>query len=121
MKLPFAMSLSLLLLLASCADGQSADASCGIDLKNLPGLLRSIQPLFDEGFGDAEIQALQRLAETTPVGQTPVKTYSVSYKGKKVSLRVELHKDDVDALEVWFITHKELAAEIQRKMRETLR
>jgi hypothetical protein len=50
-----------------------------------------------------------------------VKTFSVSYRGKDAVLRVELKKEDVDELEIWFITQKEPAADIQKKMRELAR
>jgi hypothetical protein len=68
--------------------------------------------------GDPEIQALQRLADATPVKKQTGLTFSISYQGREAYLRVDLKKDDVDELEIWFITQKGLAAEIQKKMRE---
>jgi hypothetical protein len=67
-----------------------------LEPRDLPKLLRSIQPLIDRGYGDPEIEGLQRLADTTPVKQTGAKTFPISYRGKDSDLRVELKKDDVD-------------------------
>ena len=81
-------------------------------------LLRAIQPLIERGYGENEIKTLQHLFESTPLKKTGVKTFPISYRGKNASLRVELKKDDVDEIEIWFITEKELAKEIQAKMME---
>jgi hypothetical protein len=115
------MTFGVVCLITSCTQAQPADASCNLAPKDLPNLLRSIKPLIERGYSDPEIQALQRLADATPVKQTGVKTFPVSYEGKDATLRVEVKKDDVDELEIWFITQKELAAEIQKKMRELIR
>ena len=113
--------IGVVFLMAGCSHLPTADASCNLEPKNLPDLLHSIRPLIGGGYGDPEIEALQRLAESTPVKETGVKTFSISYRGKDALLRVELKKDDVDELEIWFITQKDLASEIKKKIREVLR
>jgi hypothetical protein len=76
--------------------------------------------LIEKGYGDPEIQALQQLSESMPVKATRVKRLPITYRGQDGTLRIELKKDAVDELEIWFITRPELAAEIQKKMTELL-
>lgn len=47
-----------------------------------------------------------------------MKTFPITYRGQSATLRVELKKDDLDEIEIWFITTPELAKEIQVKMRQ---
>src|SRR5262249_18370052 len=108
-------------LTSACAHGQTADASCNLEPKDLPKLLQAIRPLAEKGFSDSEIEAIQRLSVSTPVKSTGTKTFPISYRGKDATMRVELKKDDVDEIEIWFITVPELAKEIQAKMRELAR
>jgi hypothetical protein len=108
-------------LMSSCAHGQSAEASCNLEPKDLPKLLQSIRPLIEKGYGDPEIQAVQRLSESTPVKDTRTRTFPISYRGKNATLRIELKKDDVDEIEIWFITQPQLATEIQKQMKEVIR
>ena len=110
--------LSVALLISGCAHGQTADASCNLEPPDLPKLLQAIHTLIDKGYGEPEIATVQRLWESTPVRSTGVKTFSITYRGQRATLRVELKKDDVDEIEIWFITTPELAKEIQAKMRQ---
>ena len=88
---------------------------------DLPKLLSAISPLVKKGFGESEIDAVQRLFASTAVKATGAKTFPISYRGKDATKRVELKKDDVDEIEIWFITEPELAKQIQAKARELAR
>lgn len=112
------MAVCAALLSSACASSPSAKASCNLEPRNLPQLLQAIQPLIERGYGESEIKTLQQLFESTPLKKTGVKVFPISYQGKNTSLRVELKKDDVDEIEIWFITDDELAKEIQAKMRQ---
>jgi hypothetical protein len=109
------------LLMSACARGQTADASCNLETPDLPKLLQAIGPLLEKGFGGSEMEAVQKLSGSTPVKSTGTKTFPISYRGKAATMRVELKKDDVDEIEIWFITVPQLAKEIQAKMRELAR
>jgi hypothetical protein len=106
------------LLTSACAHGQTADASCNLEPPDLPKLLQAIRPLIEKGYGEQEIVAVQRLWESTPLKRYGVKTFPITYRGQGTTLRVELETDDVDEIEIWFITPPELAKEIQAKMRQ---
>lgn len=97
---------------------QSVSASCNLEPPDLPRLLRAIEPLIEKGFSDTEIDAVQRLSVSTPVKRTGTKTFPISFRGKDTTLRVELNKDDVDEIEIWFYTGPELAKAIRSKMME---
>ncbi len=56
-----------------------------------------------------------------PVKNTKIETFPITYRGKAATLRMELKKDDVDEIEIWFVTQLELAQEIQTKMKGLLR
>jgi hypothetical protein len=108
-------------LMSACAHGQAADASCNLEPQTLPKLLHAIRPLIEKGFGEPEIDAIERLSTSTPVKGTGTKTFPISYRAKDATMHVELKKDDVDEIEIWFITEPELAKSIQEKMKELAR
>jgi len=87
----------------------------------LPKLLKAISPLVEKGFGESETDSVQRLSASTAFKSTGTKTFPISYRGKDAAIRVELKKDDVDEIEIWFITEPQLAKEIQAKMKELAR
>ena len=109
------------LLIVGCSLGRSADASCNLDAKDLPKLLEAVSSVIETGFGDREIQAIRDLAASTALKGTGTRTFPIAYRGKSARLRVELKKDDVDEIEIWFFTEPELTREIQSKMREIMR
>jgi len=113
--------LCIAILTSGCVFRPSASASCNLEPPDLPRLLQAIRPLVEKGFGDSEIDAVQRLSTSTPVKNTGTKTFPISYRGTESTLRVELKKDDVDEIEIWFITEPELAKEIQAKMKDSAR
>lgn len=96
------------------------DASCNLEPKDFPKLLTNIRPLIDKGYADDEIKSLKDLLSATPIKGTGVKTFAIVYWGSSTSLRVELKKDDVDEIEIWFITVPQLAKEIQSQMKALL-
>ena len=110
-----------MLMLVSCIPRSSADASCNLDAKDLPKLLKATSPLIEKGFGDAEVQLVERIAESTPVRDTRTKSFPITYLGKSATLRIEVKKDDVDALEIWFLTEPALTMEIRTKMQQLLK
>ena len=81
-------------------------------------MLQSIKPLIEKGFGDAEIQLLQRLADSTPATKYASKDLPITYQGKDSVLRVQLKVDYGDEVDIWFLTDRELEAEILKKMQE---
>jgi hypothetical protein len=85
--------------------------------RDIPFLGAEIQ----RNHGEREIATVQRLWESTSLKSTGVKTFPISYRSQSATLRVELKKDDVDEIEIWFITTPELAKEIQAKMRQLAR
>jgi hypothetical protein len=115
-----AATVQIALLLTGCTQRKLTDASCNLEPKDLPKLLKAIRPLIEGGFGDPEIQTIEQLNSSTAVRDTRAKTFFISYRGNPTTLRVELKNDDVNEIEIWFITQTELAAEIQKQMKEVL-
>jgi hypothetical protein len=113
-------TIQIVLSMAGCAHGKLTDASCNLEPRDLPKLLNAIRPLIEKGYGDPEIQTIEQLKDSTPIKDTRAKTFSITYRGSPTTLRVELKRDDVNEIEIWFITQTELAAEIQKQMKEVL-
>ena len=109
------------LIISGCSPGHPADASCNLDAKDLPKLLQATGALIEKGFGDREMQVVEGIAESMPVRSTRARTFPIITKGKGVTLRIEMKKDDADEIEIWFITEPELTREILQKMHEMLR
>jgi hypothetical protein len=76
-------ALCISLFTSGCAHGRDAEASCNLEPKNLPTLLKAIKPLIEKGYGEAEIQALQRFAAETPVRETRTTTLPITYQGRE--------------------------------------
>ena len=112
--------LCLGLLASACVRAQS-NASTNLDARDLPKLLASIQPLIEKGFGQPEVEALQSLYSSIAVKSYGARTFKISYRGEETTMRVELKKDDVDEVDIWFITRPELVKEIQAKIMEMAR
>jgi len=60
------------------------------------------------------------MARSMPVGQTKELKFQTVFHGTSTILRLQVKKDDVDAVDVWFLTSPELAAEIQKAMKPFL-
>ena len=47
--------------------------------------------------------------------------FQMVFRGANTTVRLQVKKDDVDAVDIWFFTSPELAAEIQKAMKPFLR
>jgi len=113
------MIASVIMLLQGCAS-PGAEASTNLDLADLAPLLKSVQRLIQSGFSDAEVAQIDATAHSMPVNQTKELKFQTVFHGTNTALRLQVKKDDVDAVSVWFITSPELAAEIQTAMKPFL-
>ena len=113
------LTASVIMLLQGCAS-PGAEASTNLDLADLAPLLKSVQQLIQSGFGDAEAGQINAMARSMPVGQTKELKFQTVFHRTSTMLRLQVKKDDVDAVDVWFLTAPELAAEIQKAMKPFL-
>jgi hypothetical protein len=113
------MVASIGMLLAACTS-RGAEASMNLDLADLKPLLKSVQRLTQNGFGDSEVEQVDGLARSLPGSQTKELQFQVVFHGSNASMRLQVKKDDVDAVSVWFITSPELAGAIQGAMKPFL-
>jgi hypothetical protein len=113
------MIASAIMLLQECASS-GAEASTNLDLADLTPLLKSVQRLIQSGFGDAEVAQIGATAKSTPVKQTKELEFQTVFHGARTAVRLQIKKDDVDVVSVWFITSPELAREIQTAMKPFL-
>lgn len=114
------MIASVIVLLHGCAS-PGAEASTNLDLADLTPLLKSVQRLIQSGFGDPEVAQIDGMVRLMPVGQTKELKFQTVFRGTSTLLRLQVKKDDVDAVDIWFFTSPELAADIQKAMKPFLR
>jgi hypothetical protein len=115
----WAMIASAMMMLHGC-NSPGAEVSTNLDLADLTPLLKSVQWLIQNGFGDAEVARIDAVARSMAVDQTKELKFQTVFHGTSTALRLQVTKDDVDAVSVWFITSPELAAEIRKAMKPFL-
>ena len=113
------MIASAIMMFQGCSS-PGAEASTNLDLADLTPLLKSIQRLIQSGFGDAEVAQIDATVRGMPVNQTKELNFQTVFHGTSTAVRLQVKKDDVDAVSVWFITSPALAAEIQTAMKPFL-
>ena len=113
------LTASIIMLLQGCASS-GAEASTNLDLADLTPLLKSVQRLIQSGFGDSEVAEIDAMARSMPVDQTKELKFQTVFHGTGTALRVQVKKDDVDAVSVRFLTSPQLAAEVQKAMKPFL-
>jgi hypothetical protein len=106
------MIVSAIMLLHGC-NRSGAEVSTNLDLADLTPLLKSVERLIQNGFGDAEVAQIDAAARSMPVDQTKELKFQTVFHGTSTALRLQVKRDDVDAVSIWFITSPDLAAEIQ--------
>src|SRR5580765_1519926 len=110
------LTASVVMLLQGCAS-PGAEASTNLDLADLAPLLKSVQQLIQSGFSDAEAGQINAMVSSMPVGQTRELKFQTVFHGTSTVVRLQVKKDDVDAVSVWFFTSPELASEIKKAMK----
>src|SRR5947209_947298 len=78
------MVASIGMLLAACTS-RGAEASMNMDLADLKPLLKSVQRLTQNGFGDSEVEQVDGLARSLPVNQTKELQFQVVFRGSNAS------------------------------------
>jgi len=109
-----------MMMLQGCSS-PGAEASTNLNLADLAPLLKSVQQLVQGGFGDADVTQTNAIVRSMPVGQTKEMKFQMVFRGANTTVRLQVKKDDVDAVDIWFFTSPELAAEIQKAMKPFLR
>jgi hypothetical protein len=105
---------------AACQDlGLPEAFSTNLDRKNLVPLLRELASLIQTGFGEAEVKAFEKLVDSTKVKGTVAAAYAITLR-KPARLRIEATLSDVDAVDIWILSSREVAAEIRAKLKEFL-
>ena len=104
----------LVMLLGGCHGSSAAEASVSCDASQLSPLLKAVQELIVKGFSETEVSQVANAFRSMAVGETKEFKFPVVFRDREATLRIQLKKDDVDAVEIWFFTEPELAAAIQK-------
>lgn len=91
-----------------------------LDLIELKPLLASVQKLVEKGFGDDQVGQVDNAARSLQTDQTKEFKFAVVSSGEETPLRIQLKKDDVDAVSIWLFTSPPLAGKIQVAMKAFL-
>lgn len=86
------------------------------DLENVEPFLLSVARLMEGGFTAQDAKHLASEIASMPVDGESVASYSVTYRGRAVPLRIEVFKDDIEAPDLYLFAPAPLADAIERKM-----
>jgi hypothetical protein len=92
-------------------------ASMNCDVNALPEFLERLPRLFTEGFREEEIKEIIGLSSSLSVEQDGELELQVTFEQNPIDLRVQIVKDDVDAVSLSFFTTKAVTEAINAEMR----
>jgi len=119
MRLPLLAISTIAASLFGC--GQSlVDASTEIDLAKLRPFLKAVQPLIENGFGDAQISQIEQEFRKLALDGTKTITFPIVYRGAKADLRVTVRKEDSDTVEIHLFAPPQLAEQIKQAFKSLL-
>jgi hypothetical protein len=97
--------------------GGEPEASMNFDVSALPEFLGRLPRLFTEGFGGEEIKEILGLSDSLSVEQCGKLELNVTFQQNPMELRIQLVKDDVDAVSLFFFATEPLTEAINAEMR----
>lgn len=97
-----------------------AEASSNFDSDTLAEFLPMLPPIFDAGFGTAEVAQIVRSVGELPLDAEKTLMFDVTHEGVAQCLEVHLFIDDIDAPDVYFKGSDRLIAVIRVKLDEYL-
>jgi hypothetical protein len=93
------------------------ESSTELDLSKLRPFLKQVQPLVEDGFGDSQIDQIEKSFRGLAMDGKSVTDYPVVYHGAKTTLRIQIRKEDFDTVEIRLWASPELAGQITGVMR----
>jgi hypothetical protein len=97
-----------------------AEVSSNFDSDTLAEFLPLLPPIFDAGFGTAEVAQIICRVDELPLDAEKTLSFDVTHRGIAQRLQVHLFMDDIDAPDVYFIGSEKLIAAIEATMDEYL-
>jgi hypothetical protein len=105
-----------LLAAAACTPSRekpTAEASANFDVEDVEPVLARVAGLVDSGFTASDAKLVASTIAKQPVGSEREYRYPVRAAGGATELRIVAVMDDVDAPDLSFVAHPELARAIQ--------
>lgn len=93
----------------------SAEASMNFDADMVESFLERLSALI-EGFGPVEISRLLRAVNELEVDNECTLAFRVTRNGQPIQLNIQVFKDDVDSVDLYFFAPGELVEEIDKLM-----
>ena len=87
------------------------------DVSALPEFLERLPGLFTAGFREEEIKEILGLSSSLSVEQVGELELQVTFEQNPIDLRVQVIKDDVDAVSLFFFATKTVIEAINAEMR----
>lgn len=107
----------LLTFLGGCS--KSAETSVEMDSVKIRVLLGALGQKVTSGLAEAQIAEVENDFSALQRDGTKERTYPVVFKGESSELRIQIRKEDVDAVELHFQGEPALVEEIQNTIRAT--
>ncbi len=101
--------------LASCEAGLK-EASSNFDSTEVDGFLQRLGSLVDSGLGATERHQVSEELQSMKVDESRSLEFEVTFKGRRSPLKLTLHLDDLDAVDLHFDAVSGLADAIQAEM-----
>ena len=96
--------------------GHNVEASMNFDQDGVEPFLRQVSGLLAGGFSASEAHALAIKIAGLKIDATLSRTYTVTFEGHTVPLRIEARMDDIDAPDLYFFSSEALATKITAAM-----
>jgi hypothetical protein len=93
----------------------SAEASMNFDADMVESFLEKL-PALIEGFGPVEISRLLRAVTELEVDNECMLAFGVTRNGQPTQMNIQVFKDDVDSVDLYFFAPRELVEEIDKIM-----
>jgi hypothetical protein len=90
--------------------------STDFDIEWVRPFLDRIQPFIDSGFGPPQIEVIQQVVATMRWDESTAFQFRIHYADKDALLMVNVYKEDVDTVTIWFYAPPTLCKQIEEEM-----
>ena len=97
------------------------EASSNFDAKDVVSFLQVVSGLVESGFGLTERNQLLETIKSMKVDEKKSIEFSVTFKAQQTPLKVSVHIDDIDAVDLYFYSVPGLAEAIHAELAKRLK
>lgn len=118
MRFAFTVALGTVAACGSSPQSALRGVGGGVDLEDVEPILLRVAALVEGGFSEQDARALNSQISAQTVQSRREYQHRVRFNGTDTELQVVAFMDDVDAVDIDFVTHPELAQLIDKSISE---